>query len=145
MRRAAVVSAIVLAGCARLHGGVVTPEVVHFEIQALLAHGALAWNRGDLDGFVSDYAEDATFVTAGSVVHGRPEIRARYAPRFAPGAQRDSLHFENLEVDVVGPDAVNAIAYYVLSRGDSVTQRGPTSLVLKKLGGRWLIVHDHSS
>ena len=70
---------------------------------------------------------------------------ALYAPRFAPGARRDSLHFEQLEVDVVGADAVNAIAYYVLMRGDSVTARGPTSLVLRRASGRWRIAHDHSS
>jgi hypothetical protein len=40
---------------------------------------------------------------------------------------------------------VNAIAYYVLARGDSVVARGPTSLVLVRSGGRWFIVHDHSS
>jgi len=112
---------------------------------ALLAHGAAAWNRGDLDGFVSDYAFDATFVTKDSVIHGRPAIRARYAPRFAPGGVRDSLSFQALEVDPLGPDALNAIAYYVLQRGDSVVARGPTSLVMRRIGGRWWIVHDHSS
>jgi len=40
---------------------------------------------------------------------------------------------------------MNAIAYYVLMRGDSVTARGPTSLVLRRVGGRWVIMHDHSS
>ena len=114
-------------------------------VETILAHGAAAWNRGDLDDFVSDYAADATFVTSRAVVHGRENIRARYAPRFASGARRDSLRFENLEVDVVGPDALNAIAYYVLVRGDSVTARGPTSLVMRRVNGRWVIVHDHSS
>jgi ketosteroid isomerase-like protein len=68
-----------------------------------------------------------------------------YAPRFAPGGIRDSLSFEHLEVDFVAPNVVNAIAYYVLARGDSVTARGPTSLVMRRLDGRWRIVHDHSS
>jgi ketosteroid isomerase-like protein len=30
-------------------------------------------------------------------------------------------------------------------RGDSVTARGPTSLVLRRSSGRWRIAHDHSS
>lgn len=136
---------VLLAACVRFHGGIPAPEVVRGEILEMLARGAANWNRGDLDGFVADYTDDATFVTPRSVVHGRAEIRARYAPRFALGAQRDSLHFENLEIDVVGPHTVNAIAYYVLTRGDSTTARGPTSLILKKIEGRWMIVHDHSS
>lgn len=115
------------------------------EVRELLEHGARAWNAGDLDGFVSDYAADATFVTATRVVRGRAAIRQLYSRRFEPGATRDSLHFEQLEVDVLGQDELNAIAYYVLQRGDSVTARGPTSLVMRRMSGRWYIVHDHSS
>ena len=79
------------------------------------------------------------------MVRGRAAIRQLYSRRFEPGATRDSLHFEQLEVDVLGRDELNAIAYYVLQRGDSVTARGPTSLVMRRMSGRWYIVHDHSS
>jgi uncharacterized protein (TIGR02246 family) len=112
---------------------------------AVLTHGAAAWNRGDLAAFMSDYAPDASFVTPRLVLHGRDVIGGRYAPRFAAGAVRDSLSFEDLEVDLLAPDALNAIAYYVLQHGDSVVARGPTSLVMRKMGGRWYITHDHST
>lgn len=117
------------------------------EIAAVLAHGARSWNAGDLDDFMSDYDPDTgtTYIARRGVLHGVPAIRQVYASRFAPGAQRDSLHFEGLEVDVLGPDLVNTIAWYVLMRGDSVTARGPTSLVMRRRDGRWRIVHDHSS
>lgn len=123
------------------------PNVAKREIAAVLAHGARAWNAGALEEFLSDYdpAATTTFVTPTAVRHGIDAIRAGYAARFASGARRDSLHFENLEVDVLSPDVVNAIAYYVLTRGDSVTARGPTSLVMRRIAGRWRIVHDHSS
>ena len=113
----------------------------------MLAHGAAAWNRGDLDAFMSDYldGERTTFVTNAGVLHGTDEVRARYAPRFAPGAVRDSLSFEGLEVDWLAPGVAYMSAFYVLSRGDSVVARGPTSLVLLRHEGRWRIVHDHSS
>ena len=117
------------------------------EIAATFAHGARAWNAGDLDNFLSDYEPDSgtTYVGRRAVLHGIPQIRDVYASRFAPGAQRDSLHFEGLEVDVLAPDLANAIAWYVLMRGDSVAARGPTSLLMRKRDGRWRIVHDHSS
>jgi uncharacterized protein (TIGR02246 family) len=114
-------------------------------VLALLAHGAAAWNRGDLARFMSDYSPDATYVTKDRVIQGVAAIQARYAPRFAPGGVRDSLSFQDLAVDLLAPDALNAIAYYVLQRGDSIVARGPTSLVMRKIGGRWFIVHDHSS
>ncbi len=120
---------------------------VRDEIAATLAHGARAWNAGNLDDFLSDYlpSGSTSFVTNRGVLHGLDAIRGVYAARFAAGAQRDSLHFENLEVDLLTPDVVNAIAFYVLMRRDSVTSRGPTSLLMRRVDGRWRIVHDHSS
>lgn len=117
------------------------------QVAAEMAGDARAWNAGDLERFLSSYvpSDATTFVTSRGVLHGIAAIRGVYAARFAPGAQRDSLHFENLQVDVLGPDVINAIAYYVLVRGDSVTARGPTSLVMRWYDGRWRIMHDHSS
>jgi uncharacterized protein (TIGR02246 family) len=116
------------------------------EAAELLEHGARVWNAGDLDAFVSDYVADATFVTSGGLVRGMAEIRQRYATRyFAPGAVRDSLSFRLLDVELLAPRVAHLVATYVLTRGDSVTSTGPTSLVLKKVGGRWRIAHDHSS
>ncbi len=154
---AATVGALSLASseaCQAQAGRAATPHVsgagperaaIWREAAALLEHGARAWNGGDLDGFVSDYTPDATFVTSGGLVRGTAEIKARYAARFAAGAVRDSLTFRLLDVERIGPMAANLVATYVLTRGDSVTSTGPTSLVLKRVAGRWKIAHDHSS
>ena len=118
------------------------------EMEALLRRGASAWNRGDLGAFMSDYLDSdrTTYVGRTGVLRGRAAIRQSYASRyFAPGAARDSLSFEKIQVDSLAPGVAHVIAYYVLTRGDSVTARGPTSLTLVRVGGRWLIVHDHSS
>lgn len=123
------------------------PASVRAQITAMMTRSAAAWNRGDLDAFMSDYEPDnsTTYIGRTGVLHGRAAIRQVYAPRFAPGGVRDSLSFQNIEVDVLAPDVANVIAYYVLSRGDSTVARGPTSLVMRKSDGRWRIVHDHSS
>jgi uncharacterized protein (TIGR02246 family) len=147
----AVVLAIAFAaiGCAasttRTATSAASVDEIRQQVAANLASDACAWNAGDLDTFVSAYVPDASFVTARGVLHGTAAIRGVYAARFAPGGKRDSLHFENLEVDVLAPGTINAIAYYVLMKGDSVTSRGPTSLVMRWSNGRWRIVHDHSS
>jgi uncharacterized protein (TIGR02246 family) len=121
------------------------------EIVAMLAHSAESWNRGDLDAFIDDYVPSAatTYIGSRGVLRGPAAIRQAYAPRFVPGAVRDSLSFELVDVDPVGPDALNVIATYILARRvggrDSVTAKGPTSLVMRRVGGRWRIAHDHSS
>lgn len=150
LRRGGAVALWPLAACAapgggRAPGGAVPPA--RDEIAAMLHRSTLAWNRGDLDAFVADYApgEGTTFVGSRGVVRGPAAIREVYAPRFEPGGVRDSLSFENLEVDLLAPGVASVIAWYRLSRGDSTVTRGPTSLVLRRAGGRWRIVHDHSS
>jgi uncharacterized protein (TIGR02246 family) len=155
-RRLAAVGAIVLAACApalapRYRPTEAERRAVHDEIGLMLGRAASNWNRGDLDAFVDDYlpGDSTTFIGSRGVLRGPTSIRAAYAPRFAPGAVRDSLSFRLQDVDPLAPDIVNVIATYVLARRvgarDSVTAQGPTSLVMRRVDGRWRIVHDHSS
>jgi uncharacterized protein (TIGR02246 family) len=118
------------------------------EIAVMMQASAMAWNRGDLDAFVNYYEPDTTttYIGRSGVVRGRAAIRAVYAPRFAPGGMRDSLSFEHTEIDLLAPGIANVISWYRLTRGDSTTGHGPTSLVMRHdADGQWRIVHDHSS
>ena len=155
-RRLAVASAIMLAACAPTLASRYRPtdaerRAVHDEIGSMLVRAASNWNRGDLDAFVGDYlpGDETTFIGSRGVVRGPAAIRAAYAPRFAPGGTRDSLSFVLVDVDPLAPDLVNVIATYILARHvgarDSVMAQGPTSLVMRRVDGRWRIVHDHSS
>jgi hypothetical protein len=116
------------------------------EVTTMLARSAAAWNRGDLDAFMTDYypGERTTFVTSKGVIHDPARIRARYAPRFAEGGIHDSLSFENVEVDPLAPGVAHVIAWYVLSRGDSTIARGPSWLLMLLGDGRIRIVHVNS-
>ena len=136
-----------LVACATTSQTTPDPATARTVALALLDRGARSWNRGDLDAFMADYVDGSrtTFVTNQGVMRGRTEIRARYAPRFAPGGVRDSLSFEGVLADALGPDVVHVVAWYKLMRGDSLIARGPTSLVLVHDGARWGILKDHSS
>lgn len=142
LRRPIVV--LVLLACAAPRGAPPDPTPA---INAMLAASAQAWNRGDLDAFISDYAADpvTSFVAGGRVHSGIAWIREHYAPRFAPGAQRDSLRFEALAVRPLGTDFALATARFVLFRGDSVTASGPFTLLLERRERMWKIIHDHTS
>ena len=141
--------------CARAtgayHASATERASVRDQIAAMMARSAANWNRGDLDAFVDDYlpGDTTTYVGGRGILRGTPPIRASYAPRFAPGGVRDSLSFVLLDVDPLAPDVANVIARYVLARHvagrDSITASGPTSLVMRRVQGRWRIVHDHSS
>ncbi len=116
-------------------------------VTAMLERSAEAWSNGDLDAFMSEYANSTTtsFMTADGPVYGPERIKAGYEPSFAVGAQRDSLRFEDLSVRQLPPLIGIATARYVLHRDGQVTATGWFTLILRRMGSGWRIVHDHSS
>ena len=121
-------------------------------VTAALKGQAAAWNRGDLDAFVGYYTADATFAGSGTeITRGVDRIRQRYADGyFAAGSKRDTLSFPSIEARTITDRDAYALVIYRLSRKtatgtDSVVATGPSSLVLRKVGARWKIRHDHSS
>jgi beta-aspartyl-peptidase (threonine type) len=114
---------------------------------AQLDRAAADWNRGNLAGFLSDYAPESTttFVDGRRARHGFDFIRDNYAPRFEPGARRDSLHFEEVEVRALNPTLALVTARYILQRGGTTTSSGPFTLVMEQRPAGWKILHDHSS
>lgn len=124
-----------------------TPPEALAIVETMLRSSAEAWNRRDLEAFISDYAPESTttFVSGAQVQHGLEWIRQNYAPTFAPGAVHDSLRFESLEARSLGGDHILATARYVLFRAGSITSSGPFTLVLKRINGPWKIIHDHTS
>ena len=121
------------------------------EITGMLQTSAASWNAGDLDDFLDDYwrSEELTFSGGSGVTRGWEDVRQRYRRSYwAPGVERDSLRFEDLEVSALGDDHALALGRYVLFRpvdGDSVTGSGYFTLVLRRTEGGWRIVHDHTS
>lgn len=117
------------------------------ELTAQFTRSAAAWNGGDLDLFVSDYAPDSatSFVDGRRARHGFTYIKSIYAPRFAPGATRDSLRFEELEARPLGASFALVTARFVLFRGGQTTASGPFTLVMEQRPDGWKILHDHTS
>jgi ketosteroid isomerase-like protein len=123
------------------------PESMRAGIDAALAHSVAGWNSGNLGRFMALYLDDnrTTYAATPAYLHGRAAISAYYASSFKPGAQRDSLRLEHIEVDSLTPAIAEVMGFYVLSRGDSTTGHGPTSLVMQRVQGTWYVVHDHSN
>lgn len=151
--RAMVLVAIVLAGCRGSVSPTTPPSpgtdsaALTRLISAQMDRAARDWNRGDLDEFLSDYAPESTttFIDGRRARAGIGFIRENYAPRFASGARRDSLHFEELKVRGLSPTLALVTARFILQRGAEVTASGPFTLVMKRQPEGWKILHDHSS
>lgn len=143
---AAILCAALLAGCATQSAQSALPltnipEEVAIECRTLVQ----AWNAGDFAAFMAVYAETATFTVADGFLVGRDAIRGFYSPNFEPGAVRDELTFEQLDVEVLAPDAALVRILYRNSRSGELVRRGTVTLVMRRIYGQWRIIHDHSS
>lgn len=138
------------ASCSRAAAPAVTrpdPVTLTAEIESVFARSARDWNAGDLEGFMSDYARDSltSYVGGGSVRYGYDRIRANYASRFAPGASRDSLRFENLAVRALSETLALVTARFILHRDGRTTASGPFTVIMERRSDGWKILHDHTS
>ncbi len=126
----------------------VVPGDPQAEIVAMLQRSAADWNRGDLAGFMNDYAKDSltSYISSGHVQYGWQALYDLYQTTyFAPGKFRDSLTFGEVRVRPLTLDLALCTARFELRRGHTVTASGPFSLLLQKRGDRWQILHDHTS
>ena len=105
-----------------------------------------AWNEGDLEKFMGTYwkSSDLTFSAGGKTTRGWKQTLARYKKSYSTKELMGHLRFSEFEVTVLGPQSVLALGRWHLKRKEDELE-GNFSVVLKKLGGRWLIIHDHSS
>lgn len=111
---------------------------------AVFEAGAQAWNRGDLDGYLATYAEDARWVSGTTVIRGRAQIAAAFRSRFHAADEMGSLAAENLEVDVIGASDAVVFGEWVHTLGERV-RRGVFTVHLRRFGDEWLTVSDHTS
>ena len=79
----------------------------------------------------------------------RPAGEAAYQRYRAAYVGKDKemgrLRFSGLRVEVLGPDAAFVRGHWQLTMKDGSKRRGLFTVVLKKLGQDWRIIHDHSS
>ena len=107
-----------------------------------------AFQLGDVEGMHKYYADDATFVSGvyAPPVIGWTNYAALYERERAayPGMQlirRNTLIFVHGDVSW----ATYQWEFDSALNGKPFTARGQTTLVLNKVGDRWLIVHNHTS
>jgi ketosteroid isomerase-like protein len=142
-----IASVLVTAACQDKPSSPPAREELTAAMVAQFNRAAADWNRGDLDGFMSDYARDSLtgFVSNGRVERGFGWIRDHYTPSFRPGVARDSLRFESVEASLLGVDYALVTARYVLHKGGAITSSGPFTLVMQRQADGWKILHDHTS
>jgi ketosteroid isomerase-like protein len=117
------------------------------EIRQVLDSQVLAWNKGDLRGFMAGYwkSEKLTFFSGDKIEHGWQATFDRYQKRYqAEGREMGKLTFSELDIEMLGADTA-----WIRGRWKLVTSKdspgGLFTLVFKKSAEGWRIIHDHTS
>jgi ketosteroid isomerase-like protein len=105
-----------------------------------------AWNRGDFRDYMAGFENPGVvFVSGGKFQDGWQGTLDHYVRDYGgSNERRGRLHFYNMKVDLLAPDAAMLIGQYRLERGQRVTE-GVNTRLFRKVRGRWLISVNHVS
>jgi ketosteroid isomerase-like protein len=105
-----------------------------------------AWNRGDFAGYMAGFSNpDIVFVSGGKFQQGWQGTLDHYIRDYGGSPERRGrLHFYDMKVDILAPDAAMLVGQYRLVRGSRVTE-GVNTRLFRKVGGKWLITMNHVS
>ena len=118
------------------------------QIAAAMQQSAASWNRGDLDGFLAVYRDDArTAFMAPQITYGLSDIKARYARSyFKEGKPKGRLSYDDLKFRALGSEHVLMTGRWHLTDIETAKQQhGYYTLIWERTAAGWKIIHDHSS
>jgi beta-aspartyl-peptidase (threonine type) len=118
------------------------------QVRQVIAQQQDAWNRGDLEAFMSGYwnSPDLTFFSGAHDSKGWQAALDRYKKSYqSPGHEMGKLEFANLRIEMLGSDAAFVRGEFHLTMSDGKTPHGLFTLIFKKFPEGWKIVHDQSA
>jgi uncharacterized protein (TIGR02246 family) len=118
------------------------------DITQLLSTQQVAWNKGDIDTFMTAYwnSPDLTFSGTSGVQRGFEAVRARYKKVYPDKSTMGQLDFSDLEFHFTGNDGALVLGHWHLTRDkDKGDIGGVFSLVWQRFPEGWRIIHDHTS
>jgi ketosteroid isomerase-like protein len=121
---------------------------VKMSVQQVLHLQRKAWNRHDLEGFMTGYwnSPELTFFSGAHKTSGWEGALERYRKAYqSEGKEMGKLEFSELRIEPLGSDAAFVRGAWQLTLSDGKTPHGRFTLVFRKFSDGWKIVHDHTS
>lgn len=119
------------------------------EVRAMLADSVEAWNRADIEEFVSFYedAPETTFIGREVVRGGAGAILGRYRRQYPTKETMGTLRFSGIAVRRLSDEFALVAGEFHLTRSEAGggDAHGRYTLVVRKTPDGWKIIHDHTS
>lgn len=123
-----------------------TESTMKSTIQKIMHEQELAWNKGDIDGFMLAYwnNDSLKFIGKNGIQYGWKNTLENYKKSYPDKATMGELNFTIVSVEQFSENVC-----YVIGKWDLKREKGDVggyyTLLWKKIYGKWLIVIDHTS
>jgi len=120
-------------------------DTAEVQIQAVLQSTADGWNAGDLKKYLAAYVPGATEMLSTGPAGGVDVIEKTMKEGFwKAGRPLQHLHYEHIEVRMLGKEHALVTGQYVLTGADKPDRKGWFTTVWVKTDTGWRMMHDHS-
>ena len=146
MKKLVLAPLILLAACAAQPHAATDYTADEAAIRQVIVDMEAAWNRGDFRGYMAGFKNpDVVFVSRGQFQRDWQGTLDHYIRDYGGDpARRGQLHFSDVRVEMLAPDAAQLISRYRLEGGGS-PQDGINTRLMRKVDGRWVIALNHVS
>jgi len=116
------------------------------QIEHLLNAQKDAWNKGDMEGYMNGYwqSDSLVFVGSSGITRGWHKTLERYKKSYPDKKTMGQLHFRFEQIDILSKEEAFVLGRWQLDR-ESGNLAGFFTLRVRKIGGIWKVVLDHSS
>jgi ketosteroid isomerase-like protein len=115
---------------------------------AAFAEMRAGWNRGDIEVALSAYwdSPDITWVNRTGISYGFDDFAAEMRTAYADAPETMGIYTAELLGDrVLSENEVLLIARWDISRGDERLYGGVSTMLWRRIDGKWKIVFEHAS
>ena len=115
------------------------------KIRATMDKQKNAWNQGNIEGFMAAYwkSDQFTFHGGAKQLKGWDQLLAMYKKNYA-GEKMGTLDFTDIEIKIISADYAYVLGRWSVTVKDS-KKEGLFTLIFRRFGKDWKIIHDHSS
>lgn len=115
-------------------------------IRKILSRQTIAWNKGDVEGFMEGYWENDSlmFVGKSGITYGWNNTLRNYKKNYPDTTAMGKLAFNILSMKELSPQYFFVVGKWSLQRSIG-NLSGYFTLLFQKINGGWKIICDHSS
>lgn len=121
-------------------------EKAKMAIRKVMDEQVLAWNRGDVEGFMQGYwkSESLIFVSGDNIRRGWQTVTDNYKKSYNTREKMGVLSFTDLEITILSKNSATVLGRWKVQH-EPKDDQGRFTLIFRKFKEGWRIVHDHTS